>query len=155
VWQAGFIDELCKLAARVPFLHGTSAAHGLLQPGVGRTVLKTDPNPRAVYTAMKNRRVQPHIAQFARDAVRERGGRPLLAVGKMDTKKGWRPSQLNAWGKKHIGSLDDAHALVDELETAVGPRRGQIWRLLQQGTGSWRNLDLAAPLKPAGYRSAG
>lgn len=147
-----FGDELLKLAARVPFLHGTYARHALLKPGVGKTILKRDPNPRAVYTAMKSRRKKKLIGQFARSSAEARGGKATIAMGKMDTKKGWMPSQLTAWGKKNIGGVDDAKDLVRELESAKGARRGEIWRMLHKGTGAWRNESAAASLRPSKYR---
>lgn len=147
-----FVDELQKIAAKVPFIHGTAGKWPVLKPGVGSTILKNDPNPRAVYTAMKNRNKLPSIERFALEAERSRGLPAAIAHGKMDTKKGWRPSQLTPWGKANIGSLEDAHALVEELDAgAVGARRGEIWRALHKGTGAWANLDPSATLKPTSY----
>lgn len=145
-------EELLKLAVRVPFIHGTSGRWDVLRPGVGETVLRNDPNPRAVYTAMKNRIKRPLIEQFAREAVEAKGGEPVLAVGKMDTRKGWRPSQLTLQGRKEIGSVEDAAELLGELEAAQEPRRGEIWRTLHRGVGSWTNEDPAATLRPTKYQ---
>lgn len=147
-----FGAELTKIAAKVPFIHGTSGPWPVLAPGVGGTILKSDPNARAVYTAMKSRGKIRGIEQFAREAVDRRGGTPVIAHGKMDTNKGWSPFNLTVWGKKNIGTADDAHALVQELDSAVEPRRGEIWRTLHQGVGSWRNNEnLEATLKPSKY----
>jgi hypothetical protein len=148
-----FADELTKLAAKVPFVHGTFARHPVLKAGVGRAVLKNDPNPRAVYVGMKNRAKTKSVRGFAADSVKSRGGKPLVAHGKIDTEKGWAPAQLTAWGKKNIGGIDDARDLVDELATAKGARRGEIWRMLQKGTGQWRNDNLATSLRPSKYKS--
>lgn len=144
-----------RTAARVPFFHGTSERWPLLIPGIGKTILAKDPNPRAIYTMIARRDLVPHAEAFAREAVRSRGtGIPSVAIGKMDTAKGWRPQQLNREGMRSIGSLDDAHALVRELDTgAQEPRRGEIWKLLQQGTGAWRNENPEATLRPAGFRT--
>lgn len=142
-----FRDELEKIAVKVPFLHGTSQKLKMLKPGVGSSILKNDPNARAVYTAMKSRPKMKGIQQFAHEATRARGGAPTVVMGKMDTKKGWMPFNLTAWGKQNIGSVDDARDLIDELETAKGKRRGEIWRTLHKGIGSWRNDDLTASLK--------
>ena len=142
-----FRDELEKIAVKVPFLHGTSAPLKVLKPGVGSAILKNDPNARAVYTAMRNRPKMKGIQRFATEAAQARGGSPTIAMGKMDTKKGWAPFNLSAWGKQNIGEVDDARALLSELETAKGNRRGEIWRTLHKGVGSWRNDDLTASLK--------
>lgn len=147
-----FLDELVKMAAKVPFLHGTFGKHKVLKAGIGKTVLKNDPNPRAVYVSMRNKDKKKLIRRFAGESVKSRGGTPLVAHGKVDTKKGWAPSQLNQWGKKNIGNLDDARDLVDELDTAVGPRRGEIWKMLQKGTGQWRNDNPATSLRPSKYK---
>jgi hypothetical protein len=149
---AAFLDELEKIAVKVPFIHGTHAAFPVLRPGVGRTILRQDPNPRAVYVAMRGRSRQPGIERFAREAVEQRGGTPTVVSGKMDTKKGWMPYNLNPWGRKNIGDVEDAKDLVDELESAVGDRRGKIWEALNRGVGSWRNEDPAATLKTTGSR---
>lgn len=77
----------------------------------------------------------------------------MIARGKMDTKKGWQPRQLTSWGRANIGSVDDAKDLVDELDAEPSrERRGEIWRLLQKGTGSWTNRDPEAVLRPSSYR---
>lgn len=149
---ASFTDELLKLAVKVPFIHGTFARHPVLKAGVGKTVLRNDPNPRAVYTAMRGRKKQEGIRQFARDSARAKGGTPLVAHGKMDTTKGWEPAQLTPWGKKNIGGIDDAKDLIDELNTAKGARRGEIWRMLHKGTGQWRNTNTATSLRPSKYK---
>lgn len=142
-----FGDELEKIAAKIPFIHGTSAKLKVLKPAVGSAVLKNDPNARAVYTAMRSRPKMRGIQRFAEEASRARGGVPTIASGKMDTKKGWAPFNLTAWGKQNIGAVEDARDLVDELDTAKGDRRGEIWRTLHKGIGSWRNDDLTASLK--------
>lgn len=143
-----------KSAVKVPFIHGTSGAWSELKPGVGSTILRTDPNPRAVYTAIANRRTEPSIAGFAAAATKARGGTPTIARGKMDTAKGWRPQGLSEFGRRHIGTVDDAVGLVHELDAgAVEPRRGEIWRLLQKGTGAWRNEDPSATLRATEHQA--
>ena len=142
-----------KFAVKVPFIHGTSEAWPTLEPSIGPTVLRTDPNPRAVYTAIANRRTQPSIEDFAQAATQARGGTPTIVHGKMDTAKGWRPQGLSEFGRKHIGTLDDALDLVHELDGgAIEPRRGEIWRLLQKGTGAWRNENPGTALRTLGHR---
>lgn len=149
---AALLDELEKIAVKVPFIHGTHRALSTLRPGIGRSILASDPNPRAVYTAMRGRVKTPGIRRFAEEAVEQRGGVPTIASGKMDTQKGWAPSMLTPWGKKNIGGAEDAKDLVDELETAVGDRRGKIWEMLNRGTGAWRNEDPTATLRVAKNR---
>ena len=146
---SAFSDELEKIAARIPFIHGTSGARSVLKPAVGASILQNDPNARAVYTAMSSRPKRKGIARFAEEAARARGGTPTIASGKMDTKKGWMPFNLTSWGKKNIGDVDDARDLVSELDTATGERRGEIWRTIHKGIGSWRNDDLSATLRVA------
>lgn len=125
----------------------------VLRPAVGATVLKNDPNPRAVYLAMKNSKKLDGIAQFAREAVKAKGGTPVVAHAKVDTAKGWLPRGLTEWGKKNIGTLDQAHDLVRELDQgAVEPRRGEIWKTLHKGTGAWANEDPLATVKPSMYQ---
>ena len=144
LWWAAFADELVKLAVKVPVIHGTSGAWKKLTPGVGPSILSGDPNPRAVYVAMKNVDKLPGISQFAEEAARARNGVPTIAHTKIDTQKGWGPRSLTEWGRKHIGSRDDAHALIEELDGGVAePRRGEIWEMLQRGTGAWVNEDPA------------
>lgn len=151
-WEA-FADELSKIAVNVPIIHGTSGMWDVLKPAIGSTVLKNDPNSRAVYVAMKNSKKMEGIAQFAREAVKAKGGTPLVAHAKVNTQQGWLPRGLTEWGKKNIGSLDQAHDMVHELDQgAAGPRRGEIWRALHKGTGAWANVDPAAEVKPAFYR---
>ena len=143
-----FADELEKIAAKVPFIHGTHKRLRVLQPGIGVANAANDPNPRAVYAAMRGRAKRVGIARFAEEAVVKRGGTPTIASGKMDTKKGWLPSQLTAWGKKRLGLVEDAQDLARELDHAPDKRaRGKIWEQLNRGVGSWRNVDPSASLK--------
>jgi len=65
----------------------------------------------------------------------------------MDTNQGWAPLNLNAWGKKNIGTVDDALDIIDTLDTATGTNRKQLWELLQRGTGRWANVDPTKTLK--------
>lgn len=146
-----FAEELEKTAAKVPFIHGTSGKWDVLAPGIGPTVLRGDPNARAVYTAMKSRTKLPGVQSFAEEAARARGGEPMVAHGKMDTRKGWLPFQLSAWGRKNIGDIDAAHELVSRLDTTPKADRGKIWETLHRGVGSWRNQDPGATLTPTRY----
>ena len=142
-----FFDEMEKIAVKVPFIHGTHAGFKVLKPGIGKSILRNDPNPRAVYTAMRGRQKARHIRDFADKAVAQRGGTPTIVSGKMDTKKGWKPTVLSQWGKKNIGDVDDALDLVDELDVATGKRRGAIWKALNKGTGRWSNENPSATLR--------
>lgn len=132
-----------KIAALVPYVHGTSGLFDVLRPAVTGKTLPTDPNMQAVYTAIGNRSAfkRGGVGGFAEEAARRRGGQPHILRGKMDTRKGWRPTLLNDWGRQHIGDVEGAQALVDELDAGVKrARRGEIWQLLQRGTGRWQNV---------------
>lgn len=148
-----FSSELEKSAAKVPFIHGTFGPHKVLIPGAVSKVLASDPNPQAVYTAMRGRgRRLRSIKDFAVASARRHGGEPVIAHGKMDTAKGWLPTTLSESGKKTIGTIDAAHDLVDRLDEITDKKeRGKIWKALNTGTGAWRNVDPAAQLKPTKY----
>lgn len=151
-----FVDELEKIAVRVPFIHGTHAPHEVLKPGIGKPVFgKSDPNPRAVYTAQKSRTKLPGIATFARQSAAAKGGNPMIAFGKMDTKKGWEPFGLTAKGRKTLGDIEEAKDLVRQLDEKVLSKaeRGQAWRTLNESVGAWRNRNLSATLKPNYYKT--
>lgn len=140
-----FLDELVKISANVPFIHGTNQSLKKLVSGVGSTILKNDPNPRGVYTAARTRKAIPGIEQFAHEATRKRGGTPTVVSGKMDTKKGWRP-----FNTKPGSGLDveEARELASSLDaTASKADRGVIWKKLNKSVGSWHNPDTSASLK--------
>jgi hypothetical protein len=146
---AAFRDELEKIGARIPVMHGTSGAWKKIVVK-GKSILRGDPNPRGVYVGTKRRSAKKAIEGFARSATKARGGKPTVSIGKVDTKKGWEAHGLTPWGKKNIGGTDDVKDLVDELDSgAKGERRGQIWRALQKGVGAWRNTTEGATFKPA------
>lgn len=150
-----FVDELTKIAVRVPFIHGTNAEWDVLRPGVGDTILKSDPNARAVYTTVKSRHKMPGISTFARAAAESKGGEPTIAFGKMDTKKGWEPFQLTQKGRKLFeGEIDEARDIVRRLDAGglSKAERGKLWRTLHETVGAWRNKDLGAVLKPKYYK---
>lgn len=153
--MAAFADELTKIAAKVPFIHGTSGRWPVLQPGVVGKVLKSDPNAQAVYVAMEGRKKLKPISDFAHQAVARHGGEPVIAHGKIDTTKGWMPFNLTPWGKENIGSIEDARELVESLDAIPDKAaRGEVWRKIHQGIGSWRNDDLTTTLKPTHYSEA-
>ncbi len=154
VMFTAFFDELQKLAARVPFLHGTNGSWDTLKAGIGSTVLKNDPNPRAVYVTLKNRQLEATAKGFAGQAAAAKGGTAQVAHGKMDTKKGWQPSGLTAWGRKHFeGGLEEAQDVARELDIEKDKKkRGKLWEQLQRGTGAWTNQDPSATLKPSRYK---
>jgi hypothetical protein len=147
-----------KIAAKIPFMHGTNQFFRTLLPGVKPTVLLNDPNPRAVYTMLKNRRLVEFADDFARSAAKRYGKSPVILTGKMDTKKGWQPIALTKWGKKNVGSLDELRAIVDELDNPAlnKAQRGELWRTINRAAGAWRNRDLSATLPVrAGYTAEG
>lgn len=150
-----FAEEVAKIAAKVPFIHGTNGRWDVLRAGVVDKVLKTDPNPQAVYVATYGRKKLKPISNFAHQAVKRHGGEAVIAHGKLDTTKGWMPFNLTQWGKQNIGSIEDARELVESLDTTPDKKaRGAIWRKINQGIGTWRNDDLSASLKPSSYTPA-
>lgn len=153
--MAGFADELQKLAAKIPFIHGTNGLWDVLKPGAVKKVLESDPNAQAVYLAMAGRKKMKPISDFAHQAVKRHGGTPVVAHGKVDTQKGWMPFNLTPWGKQNIGSIEDARELVESLDSTPDKKtRGEIWRKLHQGVGSWRNDDLTSTATPTHYTPA-
>lgn len=148
-----FMDELSKIAVRVPFIHGTSGRWPVLQPGIGSTILKNDPNPRAVYTAVPSRRTLERVRDFAHSAQDARGGEAVVAAGKMDTADGWMPSTLSDWGRRNIGSVEKLQDLVLSLDDIADKKaRGKVWEQVQRGSGRWNNeLNGGATLRPIKY----
>jgi hypothetical protein len=143
-----------KNAAKVPFMHGTNQFFKRLMPGIKPTVLVNDPNPRAVYTMLKTRGRIGSAQQFASEAAQKYGNRPTILTGKMDTRKGWEPIALTEWGRKNVGELDDLKDIVKELDNPALNRkqRGELWKIVNQASGAWRNKDLSATLPvSAGY----
>lgn len=140
-----FSDELMKIAAKVPYLHGTNSRFPKLRGGIGEKILARDPNPRALYTASKTRKARAGIEQFAREATRKKGGEAVIAQGKMDTKKGWRPFNMKPGSPIDVA---DARELTTKLDsTASKAERGSIWKQLNQHVGSWHNPDIETELK--------
>lgn len=146
-----------NVRTRVHVIHGTNQLWRVLVPR-GLPAAPTspnDPNPTAVYVALKSRRKMPHIAHFAHSAAALRGGHPVIALAKVRADKGWRPYLLTSSGRLNLGTVNDARDLVDELICgAAEPRRGEIWRLLHSATGAWRNDDPAVTVRPYAYVSA-
>lgn len=151
-----FCDELEKIAAKIPVMHGTSGRWAVLRPRVGAAIGKRDPNEAALFLATKRRSSVSGVAGFAHEAVKARGGEPVIGLAKVDTKKGWTARTLTDWGKKNLGSLEDARDLVAELdENPTRERRKEIWQAVQKGVGSWTNpSNPAATAKPFRYRPA-
>jgi len=142
---SSFADELGKIAAKVPFIHGTHAPFKELSGGVGKAILKNDPNPRGLYTASKTRKNAPGIEQFAREATERRGGSPNVLSGKMDTKKGWRPFNMKPRSSMDV---EEARDMVSSLDTLKSKKeRGPVWKALNQQVGSWHNPNLSEKLK--------
>lgn len=139
---------LVKLAIKVPVAHGTSGPWKKLKV-VGSPILKSDPNPRGIYVATDNRAKQKALKGFAQRATEARGGSPHVLKGKIDTKDGWEPRSLTSWGRKNIGTVDDAVDLVDDIERASAQERGPLWEKLQRGIGSWALFGDDASWTPA------
>ena len=147
-------DELAKIAVRVPVIHGTSQTFPKLLAGVGRTILKADPNPRAVYMATKRRSAVPSVTHFAESATKARGGSPVIAHAKIDTSKGWVPHAVTRWAREKGMGKDDLLDVIDQLDAgAKGKERGALWEKVQRGVGAWKNLDVTTSVKPRLYRS--
>lgn len=147
---AAFVKE----AIRIPVVHGTNAEHEFLGSHVGEKVNPTDPNPKGLYVATKNRQMEKGVGSFARAASKARGGSPVVAHAKIDTSKGWRPHALTKWGRENLGGLEDAMNLVHELDAGGLSRveRGQLWQDLQRGVGAWTHAPGApTSLRPHRY----
>lgn len=155
-FAVGVVDGLEKTAARVPVVHGTSGAWPVLKAGVGKAVAAADPNPRSVYMAGKTRDMINQARRFARDAVKARGGSPVVAHAKVDTRRGWEPRTLTAWGRKNVGEVDDMHDIVRGLDdkSLTKAERGRLWEKVNRGVGSWHNPEnlSGATVKPTRYR---
>jgi hypothetical protein len=147
-----FFDELEKIAVRVPFLHGTSGKWDVLKAGIGKSILSSDPNTRAVYVATKRRKSIAPVSHFARSAVKSRGGEPVLAVGKIDTKKGWLPASLTAQARRDGVALDDVKDVVSTIDRLPSrSERGSLWRMINNYVGAWRNENTSATIRPRRY----
>lgn len=149
----GFKDELLKLSAKIPVIHGTSGKWDALRAAVRPKVVSSDPNPQLIYMAAAGRARQKGVESFARAAA-EFGGTPVIAHAKIDTAKGWLPHQLTAWGRKEIGSPLEAADLVRSLDRLPkgSPERGKLWETIQRGIGSWKHPDPAFQLPIKKYR---
>lgn len=154
IWDLGVSSGMEKVAIKVPVMHGTNQQWDTLKAGVGKAIAAGDPNPRAVYMATKGRQLKPGVEGFARAATKQRGGSPTVAHAKVDTAKGWKPRTLTSWGQKNIGSMDDAHDLVDDLHHggSKGGARGELWKRLMKGISTWHHPDASKSVKPTRYR---
>jgi hypothetical protein len=151
-----FFDELEKIGVKVPFVHGTYDEHKELRPGAVDKVMSSDPNPVAVYTAMRNKSNVSGVAPFAHASAKKFKGTPLIAHGKMDSRKGWNPVGLKVRkDKKIFEDVDDARRVVQELDrTPSKAERGPLWEKLQKGSGAWRNDNPESTLKVTKYKKA-
>ena len=155
------LEELQKIAARVPVVHGTNQMYKVLRPrtSTGKvSVLSTDPNPSAVYMASKTRHLRPGVEAFARAATKAYGGSPVVARAKIDTKKGWYPSRVSSWAKSKGYELEDLQDIVEDLDAIKGrgpkakKERGELWEILSRGVSVWQNRNPAATVRPIRYR---
>lgn len=148
--------DMEKVAVRLPVIHGTSGAWEKLLPGVGATIARSDPNPRAVYMAMRNRRTQRPVEGFARAAATARGGVPHVAHAKIDTTEGWIPHGLTQWARDRGLTMQDFQDAIEDLDAGIqGDRRGELWEQLQRGVGAWKNRDATVTVRPDFYRVVG
>lgn len=133
-----------KIAAKVPFIHGTNQPLKKLVRRAGETTLKTDPNPRGIYTAARTRKAKKGVEHFAQEATRKRGGTPTVVSGKMDTKKGWEPYNVKPGAPI---DREEAKDLAKKLDTTKSrAERGPLWKQLNQHVGSWHNPNIGAEL---------
>jgi hypothetical protein len=106
--------------------------------------------------APKTRSMIDQVRRFSRDAVKQRGGTPVVAHAKIDTTRGWEPRTLTAWGKKNIGDVDDMQDIVARLDdrSLSKAERGRFWEQVNRGIGSWHKPDdlAGATVKPTRYR---
>jgi len=152
---AGLLDELEKIAARIPFVHGTSGRWTTLVPGIGRAIAPNDPNVRAVYVATAKRSTFSNVKHFAKNAVKARGGEPVIAMGKIDTRKGWVPASLTEKARKAGVGLDDVRDTIDAIEkTPSRSERGKLYRAVHDYVGAWRNKDPSTVIRPTKYKKA-
>jgi hypothetical protein len=152
-----------KLAAMVPYQHGTNSEIPLLDGRVGKKVYgdAVDKNPKGLYVASKRGKVmRDSIQGYAKDVVKRRGGHPTVAFGKMDTKKGWVPHAIKPRGE--FADVGEAHDAVRDLDGIKGKTlaakkaRGALWEKLNRNVGAWHNpLTDQQKLRPAFYRVVG
>ena len=154
-----FSSELEKIALRLKGVHGTYEKFKVLKGGVGKANLLGDPNPRALYIAGKGGKARDNlIREFAERSVKAQGkGTPVKAQAVMDTAKGWEPRALSAFGRKNIGTVEDAKDLIDEIDFGLlsASERGESYKRLNKGVGSWWNPENpGSTLKPTKWGRA-
>lgn len=154
-----FSNELEKLAIRLKGVHGTYEKFKVLRGGVGKANLLGDPNPRALYIAGKGGKARDKlIREFAERSVKTQGkGSPVKAQVVMDTAKGWEPRALSAYGRKNIGTVEDAMDLIDEMDSGLlsAAEKGEAYKRLNKGVGSWWNPENpGSTLKPTKWGKA-
>jgi hypothetical protein len=148
---SSFTDELEKLAVRLRVVHGTNKAYSRLSPRhlTGKApVFGRDPNPSAVYLSLKRQRKGPSgkklfgVERFARDAS-AKGGTPMIAHAKVDTKKGWMPTRVTKWGRDKGLTPDDLEDIVVRLDDPAvrGADRASLWRTLNKASGAIQNVS--------------
>jgi hypothetical protein len=145
------LDELKKIAAKVPVLHSSARLKKVLGVRTGAATSAVDPNEARLHVAIKNRRTYPRTMPFGRQQ-RDRFGKPgdpfFMYKAKVDTKKGWAP-RLTPEAEKAGHTVEDMKDLVSELDAPGSTKksRGPTWRKLQKLTGTWINPDHTAKAK--------
>jgi hypothetical protein len=139
------LDELAKIAARVPVQHASAWKQKVLRPRIGKATFAGDPNDGRVYTAILTKRTRGAVVGFGRqqrDRLAKRDGPVFLHKAKVDTKKGWRP-RLTPEAQKAGYSVEDMHDLATSLDDPKLTRktRGPIWKKLHKLTGTWINTE--------------
>lgn len=153
-----FSDELEKIALRLKGVHGSYHPWDVLKGGVGKLNMPSDPNPRALYMAGQGgKKIKGLVQEFAERAVATQGkGKAVVTRAVMNTKKGWKPRALSVYGKKHIGTVEDALDLIDDIDSGVltAKEKGEAYMKLNRGVGSWWNPENpGSTLKPIKWKS--
>jgi hypothetical protein len=145
------VDELKKMAAKVPVFHSSARLKKLLSVRTGAATSAVDPNEARLHLALKRRKNYKPTMAFGRQQ-RDRFGKPgdpfFMYRAKVDTKKGWAP-RLTANAERSGHTVEDLHDLVGELDATGSTKksRGPVWRKLHELTGTWINSDHTAKAK--------
>lgn len=152
-----FADELEKIALRIRTQHGTYQKFPVLKGGIGKPNLAGDPNPRALYTAgLGGKKTEGLVHEFAARGAKVHGGAPTRAIVTVDTKKGWLPRALTAWGRKNIGTVEDVHDIIGDFDRGLLTKeeKSKVYEKLNRGVGSWWNPENpGSTLKPNKWKN--
>ena len=165
-----------KVALRLKVIHGTYGAFKKLIPWGKKGVpnFARDPNPRAVYAAIKSRRARPAVENYARNAAKQHGGNPTVSTMVADTSKGWSPHAMGPKSQRFVAQqtgnpnpsigqqrefwkeyIDEGDWLKSQIKSNPNSPRlaqwktelGSIFKNLNQNIGSWKNPGAVKPIK--------